>query len=44
MDPNPVRIVCRPKDRQFQQAVADAVRTMKEDGTFARLLDKWFGK
>jgi ABC-type amino acid transport substrate-binding protein len=44
MDPNPVGIVCRQQDHEVQQAVADALRAMKADGTFARLLDKWFGK
>jgi polar amino acid transport system substrate-binding protein len=44
MDPNPVGIVLRKQDRQLQQVVADALRDMKEDGTFARILEEWFGR
>jgi polar amino acid transport system substrate-binding protein len=43
MDPEPVGIAFRKGDQSLQSAVADALRTMKEDGTFAQMLDEWFG-
>jgi ABC-type amino acid transport substrate-binding protein len=44
MNPDPVGMVFRPKDPQLQEAVRNALHTMNEDGSFARILDKWFGK
>jgi polar amino acid transport system substrate-binding protein len=43
LDPEPIGMVFRKQDRQLQEAVADVVRAMKEDGAFGRILDKWFG-
>jgi ABC-type amino acid transport substrate-binding protein len=43
LDPEPIGMVFRKQDRQLQEAVADAVRAMKDDGSFGRILDKWFG-
>jgi serine/threonine protein kinase len=43
LDPEPIGMVFRKQDRQLQEAVAEAVRVMKEDGAFGRILDKWFG-
>jgi ABC-type amino acid transport substrate-binding protein len=43
LDPEPIGMVFRKQNRQLQEAVADAVGAMKEDGSFGRILDKWFG-
>jgi ABC-type amino acid transport substrate-binding protein len=44
MNPDPIGMVFRPEDVQLQQAVAQAVGGMKADGSFDRILDKWFKK
>jgi polar amino acid transport system substrate-binding protein len=44
LDPDPIGIALRHEDRQLQDAVAAAIGAMKDDGTFARVLDKWFGR
>ncbi len=44
MDPDPIGIALRLRDRQLQEAVSGAIAAMKEDGTFGRILDRWFGK
>jgi eukaryotic-like serine/threonine-protein kinase len=44
MDPDPIGIVLRQQDRQLHDAVAEAIHMMKEDGTFGRILGKWFGR
>ncbi len=44
MDPAPVGMVFRSADRQLQEAVAQVIHKMKEDGSFGRILEKWFGK
>ena len=44
MKPNPMGIVFRQKDVQLREAVAKAVAAMQEDGRFAQILEKWFGK
>jgi ABC-type amino acid transport substrate-binding protein len=44
MNPDPVGIVFRLKDLQLQEAVAQALRAMKDDGSFGQLLEKWFGR
>ena len=32
------------KDRELQAAIVDAIKEMKQDGSFAKLLEKWFGR
>ena len=44
MDPAPVGMAFRTRDRQLQEAVQKAILAMKEDGSFGRILEKWFGK
>jgi len=44
MNPDPVGMVFRQKDVQLQEAVAKALRELNDNGEFARILEKWFGK
>jgi serine/threonine protein kinase len=44
MDPDPVGIAFSRQDKELQAAVADALKAMKQDGTFNRLLEAWFGR
>jgi serine/threonine protein kinase/ABC-type amino acid transport substrate-binding protein len=44
MDPDAVGMVFRKQDRQLQQAVAEALRSLKDDGSYGRILGEWFGK
>jgi serine/threonine protein kinase len=44
MDPNPLGIVFKKSDKELQQVVASALQQMKDDGTFPRLLEVWFGR
>jgi eukaryotic-like serine/threonine-protein kinase len=44
MKPNPMGMAFRQKDVQLREAVAKAVAAMQEDGRFAQILEKWFGK
>jgi ABC-type amino acid transport substrate-binding protein/tRNA A-37 threonylcarbamoyl transferase component Bud32 len=44
MDPEPLGVAFRKQDKELQAAVADALRAMKQDGTFDRLLEEWFGR
>lgn len=43
LEPEPVGIALRKEDRQLQRDVAAAVAEMKQDGTFTRLCEDWFG-
>jgi ABC-type amino acid transport substrate-binding protein len=43
LDPEPVGLAFAPTDKELQAAVAQALKALKHDGTFGRLLDEWFG-
>jgi serine/threonine protein kinase len=44
MDPNPLGIVCHKHDKALQRAIADAIQSMRDDGSFTTLLERWFGR
>jgi His/Glu/Gln/Arg/opine family amino acid ABC transporter permease subunit len=41
--PEPIGVAVRKGEKALRQAVAEAVQSMKEDGTFGRISTKWFG-
>jgi serine/threonine protein kinase len=44
LDPKPLGIVCHKEDKDLQAALTAALQQMKDDGTYARLLEEWFGR
>jgi len=42
LDPDPVAIAFCKQDKELQAAAAKAIQEMRQDGAFARLLEKWF--
>lgn len=43
IEPEPIGIAVRKQDQALQQAIADALKAMKQDGTFAAIETEWFG-
>jgi ABC-type amino acid transport substrate-binding protein len=44
LDPDPIGIAFRKEDRELQTAVTDALKAMRQDGSFGKLLEEWFGR
>jgi ABC-type amino acid transport substrate-binding protein len=42
MNPDPVGIAFRKQDKALQAAVAEAIKGLREDGIFERVLETWF--
>jgi ABC-type amino acid transport substrate-binding protein len=43
LDPQPLGIVFSQQDGELQAAVARAIKAMKQDQSFVKLLEDWFG-
>lgn len=44
MDPEPVGVAIRKDDNDLKAAIEKAVKTLKDNGTYKKLSDTWFGK
>ena len=43
LDPEPVGLAFAKSDKSLQSAVAGALHELRQNGSFAKLLDDWFG-
>jgi ABC-type amino acid transport substrate-binding protein len=44
MDPDPVGLAFAKSDKELQAEITKALRALRQDGTFKKLLEKWFGE